>query len=52
MIEIWYGGEQRFGHRGVPQRWINVLGRVDAERTAELEDMLRHGDPKGEQISA
>lgn len=31
MIEIWYGDEQHFGHLGVPQRWINVLGRVDAE---------------------
>ena len=32
MIDIWYGDEQRFGHLGVPQRWVNVLGRVDPER--------------------
>lgn len=27
-IEVWYGQQQRFGHLGEPQRWINVLGRV------------------------
>jgi len=27
-VEIWYGDHQRFGHNGVPQRWVNVLGRV------------------------
>lgn len=27
-IEVWYGDHQRFGHHGLPQRWVNVLGRV------------------------
>jgi hypothetical protein len=27
-IDIWYGDEQRFGHLGNPQRWVNVLGTV------------------------
>lgn len=43
MIEIWYGDEQRFGHLGVPQRWINVLGRVDAERVQQLTYALDGG---------
>jgi hypothetical protein len=28
QIELWYGDEQRFGHRGNPQPRINVLGVV------------------------
>jgi hypothetical protein len=27
-IDLWYGNPQRFGHRFLPQRWVNVLGRV------------------------
>jgi hypothetical protein len=29
MINIWYGDVQKYGHLGTPQRWINVLGRVE-----------------------
>ena len=29
MIDIWYGDVQKFGHLGTPQRWVNVLGRVE-----------------------
>lgn len=28
LIQVWYGKEQRFGHLGEPQRWINVLGNI------------------------
>ncbi len=28
VIHFWYGSEQRFGHLGHPQRWVNVLGHV------------------------
>jgi len=28
IIDIWYGLEQRFGHIGIPQRWVNILGNV------------------------
>ncbi len=27
-IDVWYGKEQRFGYAGLPQRWVNILGRV------------------------
>lgn len=27
-FDIWYGPNQRFGHLGSPQRWVNVLGSV------------------------
>ena len=40
MIDIWYGDKQHFGHLGIPQRWINVLGCVDPERTASLQYSL------------
>jgi hypothetical protein len=27
-IDVWYGKRQRFGLNGLPQQWVNVLGRV------------------------
>jgi hypothetical protein len=27
-VDLWYGTAQRFGARGNPQRWVNVLGTV------------------------
>jgi hypothetical protein len=36
-ISVWYGDEQSFGQRGIPQRWINILGNVsDVEAIDEL----------------
>ena len=29
-IDVWYGDEQWFGRNGVPQKWINVLGRASS----------------------
>ena len=45
MIDIWYGDEQFFGHRGLCQRWVNVLGRVDVERIRFLECAINGGAP-------
>lgn len=28
VISIWYGKNQSFGDRGMPQRWVNILGNV------------------------
>jgi hypothetical protein len=30
QIDIWYGKSQHFGKNGIPQKWINVLGRVSS----------------------
>ncbi|MFC1715875.1 hypothetical protein ACFL6S_19555 [Candidatus Poribacteria bacterium] len=46
MIDIWYGDEQRFGHLGLPQRWINVLGRVDPRRVVDLQYTLDDAAPQ------
>ncbi|MCC7408708.1 MAG: hypothetical protein IT442_11600 [Phycisphaeraceae bacterium] len=27
-VDVWYGSEQRFGHHGTPQKYINILGRA------------------------
>jgi hypothetical protein len=27
-IDVWYGPRQPFGRAGLPQRWVNILGRV------------------------
>lgn len=27
-FDLWYGDDLRFGHLGLPQRWVNVLGTV------------------------
>ncbi len=34
-IRVWYGPEQRFGHLGEPQRWVNVLGNVGGAGSLE-----------------
>jgi len=28
VIDVWYGSHQVFGHIGIPQQWVNVLGNV------------------------
>ncbi len=44
-IDVWHGKRQRFGHLGLPQRWINVLGAVSpAEHIAQLDYSLNGGD--------
>ena len=44
MIDLWYGDTQSFGHLGVPQRWVNILGRIAAlEKTATLHHTLNGG---------
>lgn len=25
-VDVWYGAEQRFGHLGLPQKWVNIPG--------------------------
>ncbi|MFC1504848.1 hypothetical protein ACFL6D_05475, partial [Spirochaetota bacterium] len=33
VIDVWYGNTQYFGQIGMPQQWINILGKVtDPER--------------------
>lgn len=44
-IEVWYGTHQRFGHRGLPQRWINILGRVYGP-VQQLRYALNGGEPR------
>lgn len=40
-IDLWHGKRQRFGHLGLPQRWINILGAVSpAEHIAQLDYSL------------
>jgi hypothetical protein len=47
-IEVWYTLEQRFGHLGNPQRWVNILGNVsDPEGIASLTYSLNDGSPLG-----
>jgi hypothetical protein len=28
VIAVWHGEDQRFGHLGIPQTWVNILGNV------------------------
>jgi uncharacterized repeat protein (TIGR02543 family) len=45
-IDVWYGLHQTFGHVGVPQRWVNVLGNVaDPDGIASLRYALNGGLP-------
>lgn len=46
-IDIWLGTRQRFGHIGLPQRWINILGSVSpAAAIAEISYTLNGGERK------
>lgn len=45
-IAVWYGDEQHFGRLGVPQKWVNILGRVTSPGTlATLEYSLNGAAP-------
>lgn len=45
-IDIWYGDEQHFGRLGVPQKWVNILGRVSpGDGLAALTYSLNGGAP-------
>ena len=53
VFDIWYGDVQNFGDQGVPQRWINVLGRVsDAQGVASLNYRLNSGSAVAMQMGA
>jgi len=44
VIEVWYGPHQDFGQHGVPQEWVNILGRVwDTEAVDTLYYSLNGG---------
>ncbi|GAB63955.1 MAG: hypothetical protein DWB56_06385 [Candidatus Jettenia sp.] len=48
VVNVWYGNYQRFGYLGIPQRWINILGRVsdpDLDDISSLSYSL-NGGPK------
>ena len=45
FIDIWYGNQQSFGHLGVPQQWVNILGNVsDPDGIDLLTYSLNGGD--------
>lgn len=46
-IDLWYGKRQRFGERGLPQPWINILGSVSPpEHVARIEYSVNGGPAK------
>jgi regulation of enolase protein 1 (concanavalin A-like superfamily) len=48
VVEAWYGTKQHFGQHGVPQEWVNILGRVwDTETVDTLYYTLNGGAPSG-----
>ncbi|MCL7413723.1 MAG: DUF1349 domain-containing protein, partial [ANME-2 cluster archaeon] len=43
-ITLWYGNSQSFGHIGVPQQWVNILGNVqDESAVASITYSLNNG---------
>jgi hypothetical protein len=45
-IDVWYGDEQHFGRLGVPQKWINILGRATSgDGLASLQYSLNGAAP-------
>ncbi len=46
-IDVWQGDTQHFGRLGVPQKWVNILGRVHpGDGLAGLEYSLNGGAPR------
>lgn len=46
VIDVWYGEAQRFGDRGFPQRWLNILGEADdADGLGRIDYRLDGGPP-------
>ncbi len=44
VIDVWYGSNQRFGHIGIPQTWVNILGNVsDSDGVDSLTYSLNGG---------
>lgn len=39
VFSIWYGNQQRFGHLGNPQQWVNILGNV-SDATATINSLV------------
>jgi hypothetical protein len=47
LIAIWYGNSRNFGHIGVPQRWVNIMGNVhDTSGIASLNYSLNGQSPE------
>ncbi|MFO7661450.1 MAG: InlB B-repeat-containing protein [Chloroflexota bacterium] len=42
-IAVWYGPTQKFGHKGDPQKWVNILGRVSPSNVASLTYSINGG---------
>lgn len=46
FIDVWYGDEQHFFDRGVPQNWVNILGNVsDPDGVSSLTYSLNGNAP-------
>jgi hypothetical protein len=46
LVDVWYTLEQRFGHIGNPQRWVNILGNAsDTDGIASLTYSLNGESP-------
>jgi hypothetical protein len=48
IIDVWYGANQNFGHVGIPQRWINILGNVSDPDGVDLLRYALNGGPSVE----
>ncbi len=52
-INVWYGANQTFGAKGVPQKWVNIVGDVSdpvglASLTYSINGGMSHGLSLGE----
>lgn len=43
IINVWYGDSQKFGHKGDPQKWVNILGNVTPANLASLTYSINSG---------
>ncbi len=46
IIKVWYGDNQVFGHNGIPQTWVNILGNASARSGIARIVYSLNGGPK------
>ena len=52
-IDVWHGDAQHFGRLGVPQKWVNILGRVSpGDGLASLQYSLNGDAPRKLSVGA
>lgn len=45
VFNVWYGDNQSFGHRGTPQKYINIVGNISGSSVSSMSYKLNDASP-------